>query len=156
MSWEWLQVTKYFLKLHLLGDMQKLLYLAYLLLNNIGTSLDTKERSWTIICCIAFHIQKPKFYERKSAFTMLLRKQNRKNLGCAGNLFVASCMLYIQCSCQLCELKDVLLDSLFASLISVLPAFSGNVPAALKSVYPSAKIMRLGNWYVFTPEKQIT
>ncbi|KAL0291847.1 UNVERIFIED_CONTAM: Alpha-N-acetylglucosaminidase [Sesamum calycinum] len=27
----------------------------------------------------------------------------------------------------------------------VLPAFSGNVPAALKSVYPSAKIARLGN-----------
>jgi hypothetical protein len=29
---------------------------------------------------------------------------------------------------------------------SVLPAFSGNVPAALKSIFPSAKITRLGNW----------
>uniref|UniRef100_A0A494G9V2 Alpha-N-acetylglucosaminidase tim-barrel domain-containing protein n=1 Tax=Solanum lycopersicum TaxID=4081 RepID=A0A494G9V2_SOLLC len=29
----------------------------------------------------------------------------------------------------------------------VLPAFSGNVPAALKRVFPSAKISRLGNWF---------
>ncbi|WOH10514.1 hypothetical protein DCAR_0729983 [Daucus carota subsp. sativus] len=29
----------------------------------------------------------------------------------------------------------------------VLPAFSGNVPAALKSVFPAAKIERLGNWF---------
>ncbi|KAK4493383.1 hypothetical protein RD792_017717 [Penstemon davidsonii] len=29
----------------------------------------------------------------------------------------------------------------------VLPAFSGNVPAALQRVYPSAKITRLGNWF---------
>lgn len=29
----------------------------------------------------------------------------------------------------------------------VLPAFSGNVPAALKSKFPSAKITRLGNWF---------
>ncbi|KAL0364609.1 UNVERIFIED_CONTAM: Alpha-N-acetylglucosaminidase [Sesamum angustifolium] len=32
-------------------------------------------------------------------------------------------------------------------IYTVLPAFSGNVPAALKSVYPSAKIARLGNWF---------
>lgn len=32
--------------------------------------------------------------------------------------------------------------------VSVLPAFSGNVPAALVRVFPSAKIERLGNWYV--------
>lgn len=31
--------------------------------------------------------------------------------------------------------------------LSVLPAFSGNVPAALKHVFPSAKISRLGNWF---------
>ena len=29
---------------------------------------------------------------------------------------------------------------------SVLPAFSGNVPAALTYIFPSAKITRLGNW----------
>ncbi|KAF4367611.1 hypothetical protein F8388_011250 [Cannabis sativa] len=29
----------------------------------------------------------------------------------------------------------------------LLPAFSGNVPAALKSRFPSAKITRLGNWF---------
>ncbi|XP_056175296.1 alpha-N-acetylglucosaminidase-like isoform X1 [Syzygium oleosum] len=29
----------------------------------------------------------------------------------------------------------------------VLPAFSGNVPAALKDIFPSAKITRLGNWF---------
>ncbi|GLT52460.1 hypothetical protein SLA2020_258000 [Shorea laevis] len=29
----------------------------------------------------------------------------------------------------------------------VLPAFSGNVPAVLKYVFPSAKITRLGNWF---------
>lgn len=29
----------------------------------------------------------------------------------------------------------------------VLPAFSGNVPSALKSKFPSAKITRLGNWF---------
>ncbi|CAM8912675.1 unnamed protein product [Rhodiola kirilowii] len=29
----------------------------------------------------------------------------------------------------------------------VLPAFSGNVPAALKNIFPSAKITRLGNWF---------
>ncbi|KAJ6810971.1 putative alpha-N-acetylglucosaminidase [Iris pallida] len=29
----------------------------------------------------------------------------------------------------------------------VLPAFSGNVPFALKSKYPAAKITRLGNWF---------
>ncbi|KAF2311400.1 hypothetical protein GH714_022302 [Hevea brasiliensis] len=29
----------------------------------------------------------------------------------------------------------------------VLPAFSGNVPAALANIFPSAKIARLGNWF---------
>ncbi|XP_038880130.1 alpha-N-acetylglucosaminidase-like [Benincasa hispida] len=29
----------------------------------------------------------------------------------------------------------------------VLPAFSGNIPAAFKHIYPSAKITRLGNWF---------
>lgn len=32
--------------------------------------------------------------------------------------------------------------------ISVLPAFSGNVPAALKNIFPLARITRLGNWWV--------
>ncbi|KAJ1697639.1 hypothetical protein LUZ63_006151 [Rhynchospora breviuscula] len=31
-------------------------------------------------------------------------------------------------------------------MIPVLPSFSGNVPAALKKLYPSAKITRLGDW----------
>ncbi|KAH9720038.1 alpha-N-acetylglucosaminidase [Citrus sinensis] len=30
---------------------------------------------------------------------------------------------------------------------SLLPAFSGNVPAALQNVFPSAKITQLGNWF---------
>ncbi|KAH9720031.1 alpha-N-acetylglucosaminidase [Citrus sinensis] len=30
---------------------------------------------------------------------------------------------------------------------AVLPAFSGNVPAALQNVFPSAKITQLGNWF---------
>ncbi|GMY24880.1 alpha-N-acetylglucosaminidase-like isoform X1 [Fagus crenata] len=30
---------------------------------------------------------------------------------------------------------------------SFLPAFSGNVPAALKYIFPSAKMTRLGNWF---------
>lgn len=29
----------------------------------------------------------------------------------------------------------------------VLPAFSGNVPAAVGKIFPSANITRLGNWY---------
>lgn len=29
----------------------------------------------------------------------------------------------------------------------VLPSFSGNVPAALTKIFPSAKITRLGDWY---------
>lgn len=36
-------------------------------------------------------------------------------------------------------------DDLF--VVSVLPSFSGNIPAALKKIYPSANIKRLGNWY---------
>lgn len=32
------------------------------------------------------------------------------------------------------------------SFFPVLPAFSGNIPAAFKQIYPSAKITRLGNW----------
>lgn len=32
-------------------------------------------------------------------------------------------------------------------LVSVLPSFSGNVPAALAEIFPSADITRLGNWY---------
>lgn len=32
-------------------------------------------------------------------------------------------------------------------LISVLPSFSGNVPAALRKIYPLSNITRLGNWY---------
>lgn len=32
--------------------------------------------------------------------------------------------------------------------LTVLPSFSGNVPAALRKIYPSAKITRLGDWYV--------
>lgn len=30
---------------------------------------------------------------------------------------------------------------------AVLPSFSGNVPAALKDIFPSANITRLGEWY---------
>jgi len=33
--------------------------------------------------------------------------------------------------------------------VLVLPSFSGNVPAALKRIFPMAKITRLGDWYLF-------
>jgi hypothetical protein len=33
-----------------------------------------------------------------------------------------------------------------ASASTVLPAFSGNVPAAISKIYPNAKITRLGEW----------
>ncbi|XP_078170711.1 alpha-N-acetylglucosaminidase family / NAGLU family [Carex rostrata] len=36
----------------------------------------------------------------------------------------------------------------------VLPSFSGNVPAALKKLYPSAKITRLGDWNTVNGDKR--
>lgn len=36
---------------------------------------------------------------------------------------------------------------ILALFVSVLPSFSGNVPAAMKKIYPSANITRLGDWY---------
>ncbi|KAJ3683836.1 hypothetical protein LUZ60_014063 [Juncus effusus] len=36
----------------------------------------------------------------------------------------------------------------------VLPSFSGNVPAALKKIYPSAKITRLGDWNTVNGDKR--
>ncbi|KAL0335697.1 UNVERIFIED_CONTAM: Alpha-N-acetylglucosaminidase [Sesamum radiatum] len=48
---------------------------------------------------------------------------------------------------QLILQKKILARMYEFGMNPVLPAFSGNVPAALKSVYPSAKIARLGNWF---------
>ncbi|KAL0421835.1 UNVERIFIED_CONTAM: Alpha-N-acetylglucosaminidase [Sesamum latifolium] len=48
---------------------------------------------------------------------------------------------------QLILQKKILARMYELGMNPVLPAFSGNVPAALKSVYPSAKITRLGNWF---------
>ncbi|XP_071731658.1 alpha-N-acetylglucosaminidase-like isoform X2 [Rutidosis leptorrhynchoides] len=48
---------------------------------------------------------------------------------------------------QLAMQKKILARMYELGMTPVLPAFSGNVPAALKNVYPSAKITRLGNWF---------
>ncbi|PIN26471.1 Alpha-N-acetylglucosaminidase [Handroanthus impetiginosus] len=48
---------------------------------------------------------------------------------------------------QLMLQKKILARMYEFGMNPVLPAFSGNVPAALKNVYPSAKITRLGNWF---------
>ncbi|GAV87569.1 NAGLU domain-containing protein/NAGLU_N domain-containing protein/NAGLU_C domain-containing protein, partial [Cephalotus follicularis] len=48
---------------------------------------------------------------------------------------------------QLTLQKKILGRMYELGMTPVLPAFSGNVPAALKYVYPSAKITRLGNWF---------
>ncbi|XP_075480477.1 alpha-N-acetylglucosaminidase-like [Primulina tabacum] len=48
---------------------------------------------------------------------------------------------------QLILQKKILARMNELGMTPVLPAFSGNVPAALKRVYTSAKITRLGNWY---------
>ncbi|KAJ0527704.1 putative alpha-N-acetylglucosaminidase [Helianthus annuus] len=48
---------------------------------------------------------------------------------------------------QLAMQKKILTRMYELGMTPVLPAFSGNVPAALKNVYPSAKITRLGNWF---------
>ncbi|XP_010027872.2 alpha-N-acetylglucosaminidase isoform X1 [Eucalyptus grandis] len=48
---------------------------------------------------------------------------------------------------QLCLQKKILERMYELGMTPVLPAFSGNVPAALKDIFPSAKITRLGNWF---------
>ncbi|XP_024970214.1 alpha-N-acetylglucosaminidase-like isoform X2 [Cynara cardunculus var. scolymus] len=48
---------------------------------------------------------------------------------------------------QLAMQKKILARMYELGMTPVLPAFSGNVPAALKNVYPSAKITHLGNWF---------
>ncbi|WCJ18554.1 Alpha-N-acetylglucosaminidase [Euphorbia peplus] len=42
--------------------------------------------------------------------------------------------------------KQILSRMLELGMTPVLPAFAGNVPAALKKIYPSANITRLGDW----------
>ncbi|EYU29516.1 hypothetical protein MIMGU_mgv1a0184371mg, partial [Erythranthe guttata] len=53
---------------------------------------------------------------------------------------------------QLVMQKKILTRMYELGMNPVLPAFSGNVPAALKSVYPSAKITRLGNWFTVSSD----
>ncbi|KAH1126584.1 hypothetical protein GYH30_015538 [Glycine max] len=48
---------------------------------------------------------------------------------------------------QLILQKKILARMFELGMTPVLPAFSGNVPAALKHIFPSAKITRLGNWF---------
>ncbi|KAK7354098.1 hypothetical protein VNO80_19556 [Phaseolus coccineus] len=48
---------------------------------------------------------------------------------------------------QLILQKKILTRMYELGMTPVLPAFSGNVPAALKYIFPSAKITRLGNWF---------
>ncbi|XP_057459524.1 alpha-N-acetylglucosaminidase-like [Actinidia eriantha] len=48
---------------------------------------------------------------------------------------------------QLILQKKILARMYEFGMTPVLPAFSGNVPAALKSIFPSARITRLGNWF---------
>ncbi|XP_074308411.1 alpha-N-acetylglucosaminidase isoform X2 [Silene latifolia] len=47
---------------------------------------------------------------------------------------------------QLALQKQILNRMLELGMTPVLPSFSGNVPAALRKVYPSSNITRLGNW----------
>ncbi|KAJ6670853.1 ALPHA-N-ACETYLGLUCOSAMINIDASE [Salix viminalis] len=47
---------------------------------------------------------------------------------------------------QLCLQKQILSRMLELGMTPVLPSFSGNVPAALKKIFPSANITRLGDW----------
>ncbi|XP_052182621.1 alpha-N-acetylglucosaminidase-like isoform X2 [Diospyros lotus] len=48
---------------------------------------------------------------------------------------------------QLTLQKKILARMYEFGMTPVLPAFSGNVPAALKNIFPSARITRLGNWF---------
>ncbi|OEL29722.1 Alpha-N-acetylglucosaminidase [Dichanthelium oligosanthes] len=48
---------------------------------------------------------------------------------------------------QLALQKKILSRMYAFGMFPVLPAFSGNIPAALKSKYPSAKVTHLGNWF---------
>ncbi|KAH1131145.1 hypothetical protein J1N35_002523 [Gossypium stocksii] len=48
---------------------------------------------------------------------------------------------------QLTLQKKILVRMYELGMTPVLPAFSGNVPAAFKDMFPSAKITRLGNWF---------
>ncbi|OMO77565.1 Alpha-N-acetylglucosaminidase [Corchorus capsularis] len=48
---------------------------------------------------------------------------------------------------QLTLQKKILSRMYELGMTPVLPAFSGNVPATLKNIFPSAKITRLGNWF---------
>ncbi|KAK9203072.1 hypothetical protein WN943_013326 [Citrus x changshan-huyou] len=48
---------------------------------------------------------------------------------------------------QLVLQKKILVRMYELGMNPVLPAFSGNVPAALQNVFPSAKITQLGNWF---------
>ncbi|XP_021739300.1 alpha-N-acetylglucosaminidase-like isoform X1 [Chenopodium quinoa] len=47
---------------------------------------------------------------------------------------------------QLALQKQILSRMLELGMTPVLPSFSGNVPAALRKIYPSSNITRLGNW----------
>ncbi|XP_057808411.1 alpha-N-acetylglucosaminidase [Salvia miltiorrhiza] len=47
---------------------------------------------------------------------------------------------------QLMLQKKILFRMLALGMTPVLPSFSGNVPAALKTIFPSANISRLGDW----------
>ncbi|CAK7330911.1 unnamed protein product [Dovyalis caffra] len=47
---------------------------------------------------------------------------------------------------QLCLQKQILSRMLELGMTPVLPSFSGNVPAALKKIFRSANITRLGDW----------
>jgi len=47
---------------------------------------------------------------------------------------------------QLALQKKILSRMYAFGMFPVLPAFSGNIPAALKAKFPSAKVTHLGNW----------
>ncbi|KAJ4850060.1 hypothetical protein Tsubulata_034420 [Turnera subulata] len=48
---------------------------------------------------------------------------------------------------QLILQKRILARMYELGMTPVLPAFSGNVPAVLRNIFPSAKIQQLGNWF---------
>ncbi|KAJ4791850.1 Alpha-N-acetylglucosaminidase [Rhynchospora pubera] len=48
---------------------------------------------------------------------------------------------------QLVLQKKILARMYYFGMTPVLPAFSGNVPAAIKSRFPNARVTQLGNWF---------
>ncbi|ONM12890.1 Alpha-N-acetylglucosaminidase [Zea mays] len=69
-----------------------------------------------------------------------------------GTSTIVAFLDFVQLLEQLFYVKDpftscYVSNRLKSTFVAVLPAFSGNIPAALKSKFPSAKVTHLGNWF---------